>query len=168
MAQALFIRPEDVKKFTAANGNIDNDRFVQYLFIAQEIHIQRFLGTDLTEALEAKINASNLADNYLTLVQDYVKPALCHWAMVEALPFLAITIGAKGIYRHTSENGTTATKKEVDYLVEKERQTAQYFSKRLIDYLRDNASAMFPEYYTNTGNKDLTPDDNADFVGIVL
>ena len=168
MAQALFIRPMDVKRFTAANGNIDNDRFLQYLFIAQEIHIQRFLGSDLTEALETKINGSSLSGNYLTLVQDYVKPALCHWAMVEALPFLAITIGAKGVYRHTSENGTIATKEEVDFLVEKERQTAQYFSNRLIDYLKDNASTMFPEYYTNTGNKDISPDDDADFVGIVL
>ena len=168
MAQALFIRPMDVKRFTAANGNIDNDRFLQYLFIAQEIHIQRFLGSDLTEALETKINGSSLSGNYLTLVQDYVKPALCHWAMVEALPFLAITIGAKGVFRHTSENGTTATKEEVDFLVEKERQTAQYFSNRLIDYLKDNASTMFPEYYTNTGNTDISPDDDANFVGIVL
>jgi hypothetical protein len=88
--------------------------------------------------------------------------------MVEALPFLAITIGAKGVFRHTSENGTTATKEEVDFLVEKERQTAQYFSNRLIDYLKDNASTMFPEYYTNTRNRDISPDDDADFVGIVL
>tara|TARA_A100001015_G_scaffold320121_1_gene445403 strand:- start:482 stop:988 length:507 start_codon:yes stop_codon:yes gene_type:complete len=168
MAQALFIRPQDIKRFTAANGNIDDDRFIQYLFIAQEIHIQRFLGSDLTESIEAKINASSLTGNYLTLVQEYVKPALCHWAMVEALPFLAINIGQNGIFRGSSENGTPATKDEVDFLVEKERQTAQYFSNRLIDFLRDNAPEMFPEYYTNTGNRDISPDDEADFVGIVL
>ena len=168
MAQALFITPIDVKRFTQANGNISDDRFLQNLFIAQEIHIQRFLGTDLYRAVESKIENSTLTGHYLTLVKDYVKPALCHWAMVEILPALAVTVSNKGVYRHTSENSQVATKEEVDYLVEKERQTAQYFSNRLIDYLADNATQHFPEYYTNNGNEDINPDDTAQFHGLVL
>ena len=168
MAHPLFATPKQVKRFTQLNGNISDDRFLQNLFIAQEIHIQRFLGTDLYKAIENKIEDKTLAGHYLILRDDYINQALYHWAMVEILPALAITVSNKGVYRHTSENSQVATKEEVDYLVEKERQTAQYFSNRLIDYLADNATQHFPEYYTNNGNEDINPDDTAQFHGLVL
>ena len=53
-------------------------------------------------------------------------------------------------------------KNEVDFLIEKERTTAQYFSNRLIDYLQDNSPAHFPEYYANSF-PDIYPDDHSKF-----
>ena len=47
MAEALLITRQDVVKFTAMNGNVDTDNFIQYVKIAQDIHIQNYLGTDL-------------------------------------------------------------------------------------------------------------------------
>ncbi len=49
MAEALLITRQDVVKFTAMNGNVDTDNFIQYVKIAQDIHIQNYLGTDLLE-----------------------------------------------------------------------------------------------------------------------
>ena len=141
MAQVLFINRDDLVRFTSANGSIDTDKFIQYIFIAQEIEIQRFLGTELYEQLETKISSNTLSGHYLTLVTTYIKPALCHWAMVNFLPFAAYDISNNGIYKKTSENAVNADKNEVDFLIEKERTTAQYFSNRLIDYLQDNAAA---------------------------
>ena len=164
MAQVLFINRDDLVRFTSANGNIDTDKFIQYIFIAQEIQIQRFLGTELNNQLETKITNNNLTGHYLTLVTDYIKPALCHWAMVEYLPFAAYSISNNGIYKHSSENAVNADKNEVDFLIEKERTTAQYFSNRLIDYLQDNSPAHFPEYYANSF-PDIYPDDQANFGG---
>ena len=110
MAQVLFINRDDLVRFTSANGNIDTDKFIQYIFIAQEIQIQRFLGTELYEQLENKIAGNTLAGHYLTLVQDYIKQPLCHWAMVEFLPYGAYSISNNGIYKHTSENDVNLTK----------------------------------------------------------
>lgn len=164
MAQVLFINRDDLVRFTSANGSIDTDKFIQYIFIAQEIEIQRFLGTELYEQLENKISSNTLSGHYLTLVTTYIKPALCHWAMVNFLPFAAYDISNNGIYKKTSENAVNADKNEVDFLIEKERTTAQYFSNRLIDYLQDNAAAHFPEYYANSF-PDIYPDDTANFGG---
>ena len=49
MAQAIFITREDLTKSTSLNGNVDVDKFVQYIKISQDIHIQNYLGTDLFE-----------------------------------------------------------------------------------------------------------------------
>ena len=55
MPEALLITRQDVVKFTAMNGNVDTDSFIQFVKIAQDIHIQNFLGTDLLQKLQAEI-----------------------------------------------------------------------------------------------------------------
>jgi hypothetical protein len=156
MAQALLITDTDLKKFTATNGNVDVDKFVQFIKIAQDIHIQNYLGTKLLEKIEADIIAGTLAGNYLSLVTTYVKPMLIHWAMVEYLPFAAYTIANKGVYKHSSENAENVDKNEVDFLTEKERSIAQHYTERFINYMAFNNN-LFPEYNTNS-NDDMFPD----------
>jgi len=166
MAEALLITRKDIVKFTAMNGNIDTDKFIQYVKIAQDKHIENYLGTDLLEAIKTKITGSTLTGDYLTLVNEWVKPCLIHWSMVEFLPFSSYTIANKGVFKHTSENAESASKEEIDYLLEKERNTAQYYTERLIEYLSFNAPSKFPEYYTNT-NEEVHPDKDI-FGGWVL
>ena len=55
MAEALLITRNDVVKFTALNGNVDTDNFIQWVKIAQDIDIQRVLGTQLLQKLQAEI-----------------------------------------------------------------------------------------------------------------
>jgi len=167
MAEALLITRKDVVKFTAMNGNVDTDKFIQYVKIAQDVHIQNYVGTDLLKAIQDKIIASTLTGDYLSLVTDYIKPMLIHWAMVEYLPFAAYTIANKGVYKHSSENAENVSKEEVDFLMEKERDIAQYYTDRFIAYMSFNASSKFSEYYSNN-NEDVYPDKDASFEGWVL
>ena len=166
MATGLMITGSDIKKFTALNGNVDSDKYIQFLLIAQEIHAQNYLGTDLYDKIQADIVASTLASPYTTLVSDYIKQFLLHWAMVEYLPFAAYTIANKGVFKHSSENSESVEKNEVDYLVEKERDIAEHYTQRLIDYLCNN-NTLFPEYTTNSEG-DMKPDHNTNFSGWVL
>lgn len=166
MAEALLISRKDVVKFTAMNGNVDTDKFIQYIKIAQDIHIQNYLGTDLFQAIQTKIIDADLEGNYLTLVNDWIKPCLIHWAMVEYLPFAAYSISNKGVFKHGSENAENVSKEEVDFLMEKERDTAQYYTDRLINHLSFNNST-YPEYNSNN-NEDVYPDKDASFEGWVL
>ena len=55
MAEALLITRNDVVKFTALNGNVDTDNFIQWVKIAQDIDIQRVLGTQLLQKLQSEI-----------------------------------------------------------------------------------------------------------------
>lgn len=166
MAQALFITRNDLVKYTAVNGNVDTDKFIQFVKIAQDIHIQNYLGSDLFNKISTDIIANNLTGNYLTLVNTYVKPMVIHWAMVEYLPFASYTIANKGIYKHSSENSDTVVKDEVDFLIEKSRNLAQYYTDRFISYMSFNQD-LFPEYNSNN-NEDVYPDKNASFEGWVL
>ena len=166
MAQALFVTREDIVKFTAMNGNVDTDKFIQFVKIAQDIHIQNYLGTKLFNKINDDIVAGTLVNPYLALLKDYIKPMVIHFAMVEYLPFAAYTIANKGVFKHNSENSTNVEKNEVDFLIEKERDIAQHYTNRFIDYMSYN-QVSFPEYNTNS-NGDMFPDSEANFTGWVI
>jgi len=164
--KALFVTREDISVFTAANGNIDNDKLLPFINQAQDIHIQNYLGSDLYDKIQADIVAGTLAGVYLTLVTDYVKSMLLHWSMVEYLPYAGVNIANGGIYTKNPENSTALSKDHVDALVEKSRDTAQFYTRRYIDYITNNLSS-YPEYTSNS-NDDMYPDDIADNQGWVL
>jgi hypothetical protein len=167
MPTAIFIKRDDLVKNTALNGSVDTDKFIQFVKIAQEIHIQNYLGSDLYDKISADIIANTLTGDYLELVNDYVQPMLIHYAMVEYLPFAAYTIANGGVYKHNSENSSLAVKEEIDSLTAKERDYAEYYTQRFIDYMSFNAPSKFPEYYSNN-NEEIYPDKNALFNGWML
>lgn len=166
MATVLFIKRSDLVKHSILDGNVDTDKFIQYIKIAQEIHVRNYLGTDLYNKIATDISNSELEGDYLNLVNDFVQPMLIHWAMVDYLPFAAYSIKNGGVYKHSSENSVSASKEEIDFLIDKERNIAEYYTRRFIDYMSFNQSS-FPEYNSNT-NDDISPDTDAIFNGWVL
>ena len=164
--KALWIKREDLVRNTLISGNLDTDRFVQFISVAQDIHIQNYTGTKLYDKISADILAGTLANPYLALVSDYLQPMLIQWALCEYLPFSAYTVGNGGVFKHNSENSTTAEKIEVDYLVGKARDLAQYYTDRFITYMSYN-QASFPEYNANN-NADVYPDTDSNFSSWVL
>lgn len=166
MAQALFISRDDIIKFTVLNANIDTDKFIQFIKIAQDIHIQNYLGTRLFNRLNDDIVNDDLTEPYTTLLTTYIKPMLIHWAMVEFLPYAAYTVANKGVFKHNSENSSNVEKNEIDFLIAKERDVAQSYTNRFIDYMCFN-QVSFPEYNANS-NADVFPDKSADFTSWVL
>ena len=51
MAKVLFIKRDDIVRNSVLSGNVDSDKFLQFIEIAQEIHIQNYLGTKLYDKL---------------------------------------------------------------------------------------------------------------------
>lgn len=167
MATALFIKRSDIVKNTALSANVDTDKFIQFIALAQEIHVQNYLGTELYNKISSDIIAGTLSGDYLALVNDYIQPMLIHFAMIEYLPFAAYSISNGGVFKHNSENSSLASKEEIDFLIQKERDYAEYYAQRFIDYMSFNAPSKFSEYYSNN-NEDIYPDKDTGFHGWVI
>ena len=162
----LFISENKLKKSTTINGNVDVELLRPYMKVAQDIHIHPKLGTDLYNKLQSDISGSSLTGNYQTLVEDYIQDALVHWTLYECIPFLGYKIMNKNIVRKTSEQSDNAGLDELNYLREVVRNTAEWYTERLIDYVRHNTS-LFPEYNTNT-NEDISPTKQNYYSGMNL
>ena len=163
---ALFIKRGDLVRNSIIDGNVDTDKFIMHIKEAQQIHVRNYLGTDLYNKISADIVAGTLSGDYLELVNDYIQPMLIYYAMVDYLPFASYQIKNGGVFKHTSENSETASKEEIDFLVNKYRDKAEYFTRRFIDYMSFNQE-LFPEYYTNS-NDDIHPDTDSLYNGWVL
>jgi hypothetical protein len=166
MATALFISRTDLVKNSIIDGNVDTDKFIQFIKISQEIHIQNYLGSKLYDKISADIVAGTLAGDYLALVTDYLQPMLIHYAMMDYLPFAAYQVKNGGVFKHSSENAETVSKDEIDFLSQKQRDFAEYYTRRFIDYICFN-STKFPEYNNNT-ETDIYPDKDTNSSNWVL
>ena len=171
MAKALFITTKDIKRYSVLSGNVDPDKFIYMVEIAQDTEVQNYLGTKLLEKIQALIIAGTINDPanaaYKTLLETYVKPMTIYWALVCYMPFAAYTVANGGVYKHTSESSVTVEKDEVDYLVEKYRDIAQFYTNNFIDFMVYNQTT-YPEYNANTEDDTYPDTSNSDFGGWVL
>ena len=163
----LFITPNDLKQNTILNGNVDTDLFINFIKIAQQMHVQNYLGTQLYNEITTKITTNTLTGDYLNLVVDYIQPMLIHFAMIDYLPFANYQIRNGGVFKHRSENSENVSKDELDILVQKHRTFGDFYAKRFVDYMAINASALFPSYWRNS-NDDMFPDQKPNPIGWVL
>jgi len=161
--KALFISKDDLVSQTPLSANIDFDKVQHFIKIAQDIHIHQMLGSKLYDRLQDDVVGNTLTGDYRELVYEYIKPTLVQFSFMEYLPFSQYTISNKGVFKHTSENAALPTDKEVDAMRDAARDIAQYYSKRLVEYLRHNDN-LFLEYNTNT-NEDVRPSKDITFGG---
>jgi hypothetical protein len=166
MAYVLFISESKLKSSTALNLNVSTDLLLPYVRQSQKLYVETKLGTDLTQKLKDEITAGTLAGAYKTLVDEYIGDMLPNWAFYHAVPFLRFKIENGNIYSKTSETGTSLSTEEAQHLREEVRNTAEYYTERMIDYVTNNLSS-FPEYSTNSG-ADVSPDRNAYYNGMNL
>tara|TARA_R110000796_G_scaffold122974_1_gene237278 strand:- start:716 stop:1243 length:528 start_codon:yes stop_codon:yes gene_type:complete len=159
IAEVLFINMDYLKRFTNLNGSVLEDYVTPSIKMAQDKYVQSYLGTDLFDKLKADITAATLAGNYITLMDTYVRDVTVWWTMVELLPNMRARVDNGGLVVRTSEDSQPASGTEIRVLQGQARDNAQFYTKRLIDYLCENSS-LFPEYSSNTG-ADINPTTKA-------
>jgi len=166
MAKALFIKVGDLAKYTSMNGNIDTDKTKQLIFLAQQLHIQNYLGTDLYDKINDEIVAGTLSGVYDTLVTDYIKPMTIWYTFYEYLKFAPYQVSNNGVFRHTSENAEVLDVTHINSLESKALAVAEHYSERFVDYMCFNSND-FTEYNSNT-DEGMHPDKDVNFTNWYL
>lgn len=166
----LLITRNDIIKNSPLGGAIDADALLPFVRTGQEKYILNLLGTVLYNKLQDDIEAQTpFTGIYEQLMDDYVKPTLIWYSCVEYIPFSAITFKSNGAVKQISEQSVQPGKNEIDYLLSKALNNADYYATRLQDFLIAY-SAQIPEYTQSVGNStQIYPDtSNAYFSGIQL
>ena len=170
MSYVLLISEQKLKDSTAINLNVDVNILLPYVLQAQTLYIEPKLGTQLYEHIKGLVQAGTIGDAgnvaYKTLLDDYISFVLVNYSFYHAIPYLRFKVENGNIYSKTSETGTALSTEESQSLREEISNTAQYYTERLIEYIRNNIGD-FPEYSTNSG-ADVNPDKNAYYNGMNL
>jgi len=172
MATALFITRNDIIKNTPLMGAIDADALLPFVAISQIKYMKNLLGTVLYDYIDAQIIAGTydaLNVYYQDLMTDHIKPCLIWHACGEYIPFSSIQFKSNGAVKQQSEQGTAPSKSELDYLLAKANENANYYDLRLQNYLIAYSNNI-PQYLQSVGNQtQIYPDmTNQYFGGIQL
>jgi hypothetical protein len=151
---ALFINRNDIIKQTPLQGSIDADRLINFVRTAQDKYILDLLGTVLFKYLQAKIEdgtINELNSYYQDLINEHIKPTLIWYSVVEYLPFSGVQFKSEGAVKHESEQSKAVGKNEIDYLLQKSTNNADYYATRMQDYLIAYSNQI-PQYLESVGN----------------
>jgi len=162
--KALFITVKDLKAKSIISGNTDGDKLIHFIEVAQDIHIQNYLGGRLYDKMQALVisNEIELAINsdYKLLRDDYIKPMLIWFTQSEYFPFAMFKIDNGGVSKHRGEESDVANYGDIDRMMSKINDRSEFYTRRFLDYICDN-STKYPEY-TNNQNGDMYPDKDTD------
>jgi|TARA_R100001530_G_scaffold83509_1_gene58252 hypothetical protein len=171
MAEVLLINRADIMRITGLSGNIDEDKILPHVMTAQDIHLQPIIGTNLMQKVKDLIEDDELDDAgneyYATLENTYITPTLVYLVMWDFLPFLQYEISNGGINQHTTENGISASEENMNMLIKKFKDKAEFYGNRMSDYICDNSSE-FPEISAAITGGELNSEGQQNMGGWVI
>lgn len=155
MDYAYFVTAANIIDGSSLNKGVDETKLNHIIEAVQDIHIQDVTGQELFEKLQADIIGGTLEGDYETLVDKYIAPYMIAKCVEMFIPEHAFTMKNGGIFKHFADNGQTIETNELNYLQNQYEKRADYYQKRMINYLCDNED-KFVEYRSNS-DYDIQP-----------
>jgi hypothetical protein len=101
--------------------------------------------------------------DYKLLLDDFIKPMLIWYSQATLMPYISFSVNNGGVQKRTSETSDAATRDELAYLTQEMNSTAEFYTKRFLDYMCLN-NVKYPEYSQNT-SEDMYPDKDVNYTG---
>lgn len=150
MTSTFIISEAKLRQFTDINNSVDTELIQNAVREAQDIHLQRIIGTKLYNKILSEIDADTLADPYLTLVTGYIQDFLLYAAYYEALEVVFIRSRNNGLLTPTGgENSINVDRTLFNQKRQSIENKMEYYAERLANYIAEE-EAQFPELNSNT------------------
>jgi hypothetical protein len=168
MDRTYLISTEFLKAHTIINNNVTDELLNNAIFEAQVIHIQQTIGTKLYEKLLNLVRTNDIHQpqysDYKNLLDGYVMECTAYWALYECLPYIRYKVVNKGVSTQNSEWSNGVDSQELNRLQESIADKAQFFTRRLSDFILQNRN-LYPEYIMNNKIDELHPNGGEYFSG---
>lgn len=145
----ILLTDNELSKNTLLSGNIDKDKLRQCILDAQSERLEVLLGEKLYEKICADYDADILADEYLILYTDYIKPFLIRQSALEYLKIGAFSVSNNGIFQPTSQNAQPISDAQLQVLKDEMSIKANAYADRMHRWLK---KSNLPEYECDSEN----------------
>ena len=166
--KALLISEQTLIANSVLNENISYTQIRPTLVKVQEMRIQPIIGSDLYKEIAAQVVAGSLSQANTTLLEDYLQPAIIQWMYFELPMVLAFKYMNKNMVRRTAEESSAMSMTEIQRVMDKVRNDAEWYSERITKFLDENR-ADYP-LFDNPSNKadTIKPNKGNYTTGMVL
>jgi hypothetical protein len=157
----LLISEIKLKNFTNINKNVDMDVLKAEVQVAQDIDLQTILGSKFYHELLSKVSATGntFTVDEKILVDEYIQPFLINTSYFQAIPHLMYRTLNRGIQEGNNEFGSPVQIETMKYLRSLQKQRADFYLQRLMDYLlTGRGQNKFPSYTSSSTIDGMVPD----------
>lgn len=163
MNTVLLISETTLKRYTVVNENVDAAYITPAIIKSQDIGLQPLIGSvlykKLCDLMPTDISSTANAA-YKTLVDDYVTPYLLNKVTAELQWSLFAKLRNNGIVTSQDQQTQQVSISDCEYLRKKYEYDADFYGKRMTDYLKAN-STDYPEYLQRDTCADIKADAEA-------
>ena len=159
-----LISMDYIKQRSPLPDDVNADAIQGSIFEAQELFIEPKMGSNLYLDLLDKVNNGSISadTSYVTLLEDYVQPALLWSTLYLSLVHMWIKPTNKGMNKLISEYSESVDVGDITYV---RNIYKEYMDERLIrlyNYLIENNSTFTKFDTGNDGYDDILPGDDLD------
>ena len=148
MTNILLISEDTLKTYSHLNENIWGKSLTPAIITAQDIYLQKFLGSCLyKKVLELVENGGIRNENYAMykeLLDDYIANFLIYQTLANLIPEISTKITNMGLVTSSDEHVQNVTQGERDLVMGQYQKYADAYCKMMQDFLKENRDS-FPE-----------------------
>ena len=156
-----FITENWLKVNTPITANIDAVKIFPFVQSQSDMRIQPILGTYFYRYLLTAYNAQTLTPDEEVLVAK-IQPAIAWRAVEDCVLAISYALKNKGVQQQSGDYSQPVTFQEIAHLQNHYSQKAEFYERRIIEWLRCN-KYLYPEF-TDSQNtdSDIKPTKNID------
>jgi len=158
MTSTFILSEAKFREFTDVNDSLDTALIKNAIREAQDIHLQRIIGTKLYNKILSDIDSSSLTGDYQTLVDDYIQDFLLYAAYYETLEAIYIRPRNNGLLTPTGgENSIEVDRSLFNVKRQSVENKMEFYAEKLSQYISENENT-FPELSQNNKAYEQNPD----------
>lgn len=150
METTLLLKTDDIAKLTSISGNVDPNKLVPFIKLAQKTDITRILTKPLYDKILADFETQTLAGEYLFIYENFVVDMLSYFSSKHFVKMAPYQITNGGVYKATSPDIGPIDYEEVTTLVQYYETLGNGIELMFYDYMKDNSVSE----YTRNGCED--------------
>lgn len=149
MTNVQLISEAKIRQYTDMNDNVDSKLIVNAIREAQDIELQRILGTLLYNKIIDDVQNNTLTGAYKTLVDDYVQNFLLYAVYYVTLEAIYLRPRNNGLLiPNGGENSDSADRSMYNVKRQSVKNKSEFYAEKLSQYLIEN-QGTFPELGQN-------------------
>lgn len=163
MTTTLLISEAKLREFTDLNNSVDSSLLVNAIRTAQDIELQRVLGTLLYNKILSDVDTSSISGNYKDLLDNWIQDFLIYASYYEVLEAIYLRPRNNGLVKPTGgENSIDADLALYDRRRQSAKNKKEFYGDRLVSHLLEDQS-NFPEYTSGTNLDEMPGDPGTQF-----
>lgn len=144
MTKIHLISEDFIKTNSGLNDNVWGSYLTPAIREAQDINLQKIMGTSLYKSLLEKVENGAIRNAdfkpYKTLLDEYVQIYLMYQTISNLVPIIGVKLTNLGAVVSNDEHLTNLSQSERDLVQTYYAQRAEFYGKRLQDFLNDNSN----------------------------